>query len=59
MTWGVSEREKHLYVAASNIMDGPFYVGILQTYLLPAAQQMYGKNWRLQQDNDPKHITCC
>ena len=38
-------------------MDGPFYVNILQTQLLPAAQRMYGRNWRLQQDNDPKHTS--
>lgn len=38
-------------------MDGPFYVHILQTQLLPAAQRMYGKDWRLQQDNDPKHTS--
>ena len=40
-------------------MDGPFYVRILQTQLLPAAQRMYGGgNWCLQQDNDPKHTSC-
>ena len=39
-------------------MDGPFYVSILQTQLLPAAQSMYRRNWRLQQDNDPKHTSC-
>ena len=38
-------------------MDGPFYVNILRTQLLPAAQRMYGRNWRLQQDNDPKHTS--
>ena len=35
-------------------MDGPFYVNILQTQLLPVAQQPYDRNWHLQQDNDPK-----
>ena len=38
-------------------MDGPFYVSIPQTQLLPAAQNMYNKNWCLQQDNDPKHTS--
>ena len=38
-------------------MDGPFYVNILQSQLLPAAQNMHGRNWRLQQDNDPKHTS--
>ena len=38
-------------------MDGPFYVSILENKLLPAAQNMYRRNWRLQQDNDPKHTS--
>jgi len=38
-------------------MDGPFYVDILRHQLLPAAQNLYDKNWRLQQDNDPKHTS--
>ncbi|CAG8498664.1 180_t:CDS:2 [Paraglomus occultum] len=33
-------------------MDEPFYVNILQTQLRPAALK-YGRNWRLQQNNDP------
>src|SRR5262245_46898689 len=31
---------------------------ILETQLLPAAQSMYGSNWHLQQDNDPKYTSC-
>ena len=38
-------------------MDGSFYVSILQTQLLLAAQNMYRRNWHLQQDNDPKHTS--
>src|SRR5687767_9771221 len=38
-------------------MDGPFYVSILQNQLLSAAQNMYRRNWRLQQNNDPKHTS--
>ena len=38
-------------------MDGPFYVNILQTQLLPFGRQLYGRRWRLQQDNDPKHTS--
>lgn len=38
-------------------MDGLFYVNILKTQILPSAQSMYGMNWRLQQDNDPKHTS--
>ena len=39
-------------------MNGPFYVSILQTQLLPAAQSIYRRNWRLQQDNNSKHTSC-
>ena len=35
----------------------PYYDNILETQLLPAAQRLYGRNWRLQQDNDPKHTS--
>jgi hypothetical protein len=38
-------------------MDGSFYVNILQTQLLPTAQDLFGKNWHLQQDNNPKHTS--
>ena len=38
-------------------MDGPFYVSILENQLLPATQNMYRRNWRLQQDNDPKYTS--
>ena len=54
---GQQVRRKTPLFCFTNIMDGPFYVSILQTYLLPAAQKMYGRNWRLQQDNDPKHTS--
>ena len=36
---------------------GPYYTNILQTQLLPAAKNLHGRNWRLQQDNDPKHTS--
>ncbi len=38
-------------------MDRPFYINILQTQLLPAAESMYESDWHLQQDNDPKHTS--
>ena len=31
------------------------YTDILEGHLLPTAQVLYGDNWILQQDNDPKH----
>ena len=36
-------------------MDALFYIKIPQNHLLPAARQQYAQQWRLQQDNDPKH----
>ena len=58
MAWGgISRKGKTPLFCFTNIMDGPFYVHILQSQLLPAAQSMYQSNWRLQQDNDPKHTS--
>ena len=36
-------------------MDGPSYVKILQSHLLPEARQQYAQQWRFQQYNDPNH----
>ena len=59
MAWeGISQRGKTPLFYFTNIMDGPFYVRILENQLLPAAQNMYERNWRLQQDNDPKYTSC-
>jgi hypothetical protein len=58
MAWGgISRKGKMPLFCFIDIMDGPYYVDILETKLLPTAQQLYGKNWRLQQDNDPKHTS--
>ena len=38
-------------------MDRPFYVNILQTQLLSAAESIYESDWHLQQDNDPKYTS--
>jgi transposase len=58
MAWGgISLKGKTPLFCFTEIMDGPFYVNILQTQLLPAARTMYGRRWRLQQDNDPKHTS--
>ena len=37
-------------------MDTKFYVEILQNHI-PEINRMLGGRWRLQQDNDPKHIS--
>ena len=58
MTWGrILRKGKTSLFCFTNIMDGPFYVSILQNQLLPAAQNMYRKGWHLQQDNNLKHIS--
>lgn len=38
------------------IMDAKFFVEILQKHI-PEINQMLGDDWRLQQDNDPKHTS--
>ena len=58
MAWeGISKKGKTPLFCFTNIMDGLFYVSILQTQLLPAAQSIYRRNWRLQQDNDLKNTS--
>ena len=58
MAWGgISRKEKTPLFCFTDIMDGPYYVNILQNQLLPATQNMYRRSWRLQQDNDPKHTS--
>ena len=37
-------------------MDGKFYTEILERHL-PEVRNMFQGNWRLQQDNDPKHTS--
>ncbi len=43
------------YHSFKTIVDGPYYVQILQNYLIHSARKQYGRRWWLQQDNDPKH----
>jgi hypothetical protein len=58
MAWGgISLKGKTPLFCFTDIMDGPFYVKILQDQLLPAVRRMYRRNWRLQQDNNPKHTS--
>ena len=38
-------------------LNSQYYIDILKNQLLPAAKQRFRKNWRLQQDNDPKHTS--
>jgi transposase len=39
------------------IMNAEFYVEILKNHI-PEIDEMLGDDWRLQQDNDPKHTSC-
>ncbi|CAF1341854.1 unnamed protein product [Didymodactylos carnosus] len=43
------------YHSFKSIMDGPYYVQILQDHLIRNARRQFGRRWRVQQDNDPKH----
>ena len=36
-------------------MDAEVYVEIMEDYIVPDMRRMYGNNWYLHQDNDPKH----
>jgi hypothetical protein len=38
-------------------MTEEVYVEIMSKYLLPKAKSLYGDNWILHQDNDPKHTS--
>lgn len=56
MAWGsFSIRGLVGYHSFTTIMDGPYYVQILQDHLILNARKQFGRCWRLQQDNDPKH----
>ena len=58
MAWGgISLKGKTPLFCFTDIMDGPYYTNILQPQLLPAVKKLHGRNWRLQQDNDPKHTS--
>ena len=38
-------------------MTEEVYVDIMAHHFLPKAQELYGDNWILHQDNDPKHTS--
>ena len=43
------------YHSFTNIMNGAYYIQILQDHLIRNAWKQFGRRWRLLQDNDPKH----
>jgi transposase len=56
MVWGgFSIKGLVGYHSFNTIMDGNYYVQILQDHLIRSARKQFGRRWRLQQDNDPKH----
>ena len=52
---GISIKSFIGYHSMKTIMNGFYYVQILQGHLIGNARRQFGRRWRLQQDNDPKH----
>ena len=53
MLWGdISVKDLIGYHSFKTITDGSSYV---QDHLIPNARRQFGRRWRMQQDNDPKH----
>ena len=56
MVWGsISIQGLIGYHSFKTIMDDSYYVQILQDHFISNARRQFGRRWRLQQDNDPKH----
>jgi len=56
MIWGaISSRGTIGLCSFRGIMDAKRYIDILSKNLLPAAERLFNGDYRLQQDNDPKH----
>ena len=56
MVWGgISTQGTIGLCLFQGIMDAKRYIDILQKNLLPASRRLFGNDWRLQQDRDPKH----
>src|SRR5262249_53810164 len=57
MLWGAfSSRGIIVLCPFKGIMDARRYVDTFALNLLPAARRYFGDDWRLKQDNDPKHM---
>ena len=56
MVWGaISVKGLVGYHALKCIMDGAYYVRILEDHLISNVRKPFARRWRLQPDNDPKH----
>jgi hypothetical protein len=56
MAWGAfCIKGKFPLFMFCQIMDADFHVEILETHLLPTARAHFGRRWRFQHDQDPKH----
>ena len=56
LVWGgFSIKDLVGYHSFTDIMDGAYYIQILQDHLIRNARKQFGRRWRLLQDNDPKH----
>jgi transposase len=53
---GFCARGKTTLHCFTGIMNAKFYIDILQQHL-PEVRRMFGRRWRFQQDNDPKHTS--
>ena len=58
MVWGVLSIKGQISCHSfRRIMDGPYYVQILEDSLLDRTRAQFGHRWRFQMDNDPKHTS--
>ena len=58
MVWGCFSRSgTGPLVRIEGVMDRFVYKDILQTHMLPFAEEEMPLHWLLQQDNDPKHTS--
>ncbi|CAF1253034.1 unnamed protein product [Rotaria sordida] len=58
MVWGAfSIKGQISCYSFRTTMDGPLYIDILRKHLLSGARKQFGRRWRYQQDNDPKHTS--
>jgi transposase len=56
LVWGaISAKCLVGYHAFKCILDGAYYVRILEDHLVSNARKQFARRWRIQQDNDPNH----